>query len=87
MITLAGVLALSKCDTSELPPEQRYIHEVSSQNGIDLVITMLPSLAHCIHTAQASLHDNTYKRTYGVWKEWEVVVWHQRLNTRTFTKF
>ena len=45
-----------------------------------MIITMLPSLADRIHTADASLHDNTYKRLFGEWKEWEVVIWDKRLN-------
>ena len=35
-----------------------------------MIITMIPYLAERIHTANATLHDNTYKRVYGVWKEW-----------------
>jgi hypothetical protein len=40
-----------------------------------MIITMLPYLANLIHGADASLHDNTYKRVCGHWKEWEVVIW------------
>jgi hypothetical protein len=46
-----------------------------------MIITMLPYLANLIHSADASLHDNTYKRVFGHWKEWEVVIWDKRLNT------
>jgi hypothetical protein len=49
--------------------------------GVDMIITMLPFLANGIHDADASLHDNTYKRVFGNWKEWEVVIWDKRLNT------
>jgi hypothetical protein len=71
-----------KTDSTKLLPDQRYIHEVSSRDNIDVVITMLPNLARLIHKAKASLHDNTYKRTHGIWKEWEVVIWCDRLNMR-----
>ena len=41
---------------------------------------MLPGLASRVHDADATLHDNTYKRVFGEWKEWEVVMWDKRLN-------
>jgi hypothetical protein len=84
MLFTLGVLARLKSDVKTLLPHQRYIHEISSRDHIDIVITMLPKLAHLIHNAKATLHDNTYKRTHGTWKEWEVVVWDDRLNMRTF---
>ncbi|KAJ7615487.1 hypothetical protein FB45DRAFT_757736 [Roridomyces roridus] len=65
-----------------LPHEKQYIWHVSSGNNLDLVITMLPFLAGRIHVAKASLHDNTYARIHGAWKEWEVVVWDDRYNCR-----
>ena len=71
----------------ELLPEKRYIHKVRSQDGVDMIITMLPSLAALIHTADSTLHDNTYKRVYGKWKEWEVVIWDKRLNMSKFVLF
>ncbi|KAJ7288735.1 hypothetical protein C8J57DRAFT_1642908 [Mycena rebaudengoi] len=46
--------------------------KVTSENGQEIVITMLPYLAERIHHAKASLHDNTYTRVHGPWKEWEV---------------
>ena len=41
---------------------------------------MLPQLAAKMHDVHASLHDNTYKRPFGKWKEWEVVIWDDCLN-------
>ena len=52
-----------------------------------MIITMLPSLAALIHTADSTLHDNTYKQVYGKWKEWEVVIWDKRLNMSKFVLF
>lgn len=65
-----------------LPHERQYIWRVTSENGQDMVITMLPYLAGRIHAAKASLHDNTYCRIHGIWKEWEVVIWDDRDNFR-----
>ncbi|KAJ7730115.1 hypothetical protein DFH07DRAFT_756469, partial [Mycena maculata] len=41
-----------------------------------------PYLANLIHGVQASLHDNTYARVHGTWKEWEVVIFLERFNFR-----
>ncbi|EDR04794.1 uncharacterized protein LACBIDRAFT_330283 [Laccaria bicolor S238N-H82] len=79
---IEGALYCQRLNHENLPPEARYIHEVSSRDGVDLIITMLPSLAARIHSARATLHDNTYKHVFGKWKEWEVVVWDSRLNMR-----
>ncbi|KAF8179702.1 hypothetical protein K438DRAFT_1768737 [Mycena galopus ATCC 62051] len=36
--------------------------------------------ANLIHRVKVSLHDNTYARIHGEWKEWEVVIWDDRQN-------
>ncbi|KAF9044099.1 hypothetical protein BJ165DRAFT_1347476, partial [Panaeolus papilionaceus] len=78
-----GVAHIKSQDDSKLPKEQRYIHEMlSTHDGVQIVITMLSSLAACIHDADSTLHDTTYTRCYGEWKEWEVVIWDKRLNMR-----
>ncbi|KAJ7187531.1 hypothetical protein B0H12DRAFT_1040311, partial [Mycena haematopus] len=66
----------------KLAHERQYIWRVTSEKGQDIVITMLPYLADRIHFAKASLHDNTYCRLHGLWKEWEIVVWDQGDNCR-----
>ena len=38
-----------------LLPEKRYSHKVRSQDGVDMIITMLPSLAALIHMADLTL--------------------------------
>lgn len=76
-----GVLYHQKIGRQQHPLEKQYIHEVQSRDGVNMVVTMLPSLADRVHAADASLHDNTYKRLFGEWKEWEVVIWDKRLNT------
>jgi len=83
----SGALYFQQLNYQNLPPEARYIHEVSSRDGVDLIITMLPFLAAHIHSARATLHDNTYKHVFGKWKEWEVVVWDSRLNMRTWATY
>ena len=75
--SLVGVVA-HKEQEQEQPPDQCYIHCISELVDIQLIIPMLSYLA--AHTAWASLHDNTYKRTYGNWREWEVVIWDDHLN-------
>ncbi|KAJ3491080.1 hypothetical protein NLJ89_g11374 [Agrocybe chaxingu] len=79
---LEGVLYKKREDDSKLPLAKRYIHEISSQDGTDLIITMLAGLVERVHDADATLHDNTYKRVHGDWKEWEVVIWDKKLNMR-----
>ncbi|KAJ7440399.1 hypothetical protein B0H11DRAFT_1660472, partial [Mycena galericulata] len=74
---IEGVIYYQK-QMRSLPHEKQYIWNVASENGEEIVITMLPYLANLIHNAKASLHDNTYARLHGVWKEWEIVIWHHR---------
>ncbi|KAJ6527896.1 hypothetical protein DFH09DRAFT_1285635 [Mycena vulgaris] len=79
-----GVCFFQKKMRETLPAEKRYIHHLTSEDGIEIILTMLPFLASCIHSAKASLHDNTYARVHGVWKEWEVVIWDDKLDFRVF---
>ncbi|KAJ7765293.1 hypothetical protein B0H16DRAFT_1310196 [Mycena metata] len=65
-----------------LPREKQYIWRVTSEYREELIITMLPYLANLIHRVKVSLHDNTYARVHGEWKEWEVVIWDDRCNIR-----
>jgi hypothetical protein len=84
---LLGVFACMR-DQQNLPPEKRYVHQVSSEDGTDVIVTMLPGLARLIHHADMTLHNNTYKRAHGIWKEWEVVLWNSQLNMcMPFTPF
>ena len=83
----SGALHFQRLNYQNLPAEARYIHEVSSREGVDLIITMLPFLAAHIHSARATLHDTTYKRVFGKWKEWEVVVWDSQLNMRMWATY
>ena len=66
----------------EFPPEAQYIRNIYSQHDLTVIITTLAPLTDLIHSTNASLHDNTYKRLHGNWKEWEVVIWNWRLNKR-----
>lgn len=77
---LSGVFHQKQGDDGDLPAPKQYIQEILSKDGVNMVITMLPGLASRVHDADATLHDNTYKRVFGEWKEWEVVMWDKRLN-------
>ncbi|KAF9563822.1 hypothetical protein CPC08DRAFT_721395 [Agrocybe pediades] len=83
-IGLKGVIHLKQKDDDELPLEDRYIHSISL-DGFKVIVTMVPGSAKRIHLASSTLHDNTYKRVYGDWKEWEVVIWDASLNMRRVT--
>ncbi|KAJ7086972.1 hypothetical protein C8R44DRAFT_900928 [Mycena epipterygia] len=78
---IEGVLAWQK-QMQSLPHGKQYVWKVTSENGEEIVITMLPYLADRIHHAKASLHDNTYARVHGIWKEWEVVIWDYKFDFR-----
>ena len=47
-----------------------------------IIVTMLKAGALLLSRADVSFNDNTYNRTAGEWKEWEVVVWDARLERR-----
>ncbi|KAJ7119239.1 hypothetical protein C8R43DRAFT_1152428 [Mycena crocata] len=78
---IEGVLYFQK-QMQSLPHEKQYVWTIISDHGEEIVITMLPYLAERIHLAKASLHDNTYARVHGTWKEWEVVIWDHRVDHR-----
>ncbi|KAJ7232996.1 hypothetical protein B0H12DRAFT_1028746, partial [Mycena haematopus] len=77
-----GVCFFQQKMRDTLPIEKQYIQYLISEDGVQLVLTMLPYLAGRIHFSKASLHDNTYGRLHGVWKEWEVVIWDDKFDTR-----
>ncbi|KAJ7196031.1 hypothetical protein GGX14DRAFT_327140, partial [Mycena pura] len=77
-----GVCFFEQKMRDTLPTEKRYIQYLISEDGVQLVLTMLPYLASRIHFCKASLHDNTYARLHGVWKEWEVVIWDDKFDAR-----
>ena len=76
-------MALHEKEFKSIPLEDRYIHKVEASGRVRVVVTMLRGLAELLHTARATLHDNTYKRVQGDWKEWEATLWHDRLRMRT----
>ncbi|KAJ7850344.1 hypothetical protein B0H13DRAFT_1905751 [Mycena leptocephala] len=77
-----GVCFLQKKMQETLPADKRHIQSLTSKKGIEVILTMLPFLAGRLHAAKASLHDNTYARVHGQWKEWEVVIWDDKINFR-----
>ncbi|KAJ7038863.1 hypothetical protein C8F04DRAFT_1392709 [Mycena alexandri] len=78
---IEGVIFRQK-QMQKLPRGKQYIWRVTSELGEEMVITMLPYLANLIHIAKVSLHDNTYARVHGIWKEWEVVIWDHSVDFR-----
>ena len=69
-----GVSHLSHQDFTSLPPEARYIHTTISQDGIRVVVTMIPAAARYFHEVNHVMMDNTYKRVKGDFNEWEVTL-------------
>ncbi|TFY62625.1 hypothetical protein EVJ58_g3736, partial [Rhodofomes roseus] len=78
---IEGVMAYYSMDQQK-PKDERYVHSVNATDGINLIITMNPVLARRLHDVLYSLHDNTYKRVSGSWKEWEATYWDEILNMR-----
>ena len=79
-------MALYEAEQSK-PMADRYIHEISSCDGINIIVTLIPALAERLHFAKATQHDNTYKRAHGEWKEWEATIWDEQLDKRTNWSF
>ena len=69
-------------------PEERYIHSIHSEpleddgKQIHVIVTMLPALSPLVHQARATFHDYTYKRVFGEFNEWEVVMFEPETNSR-----
>ena len=72
-------------------PKDRYVHHVYHEDGIDIIVTMLPGLANRVHLCRTTIHDGTYKRVKDVvqigseqirWKEWEVTIFDPVYNQR-----
>jgi hypothetical protein len=87
---LEGVKARQQMDL-KVPENLRYIQKIIHEDGIDIVVTMLPGLAQRIHGVRTILMDNTYKRVHDQvkiekcelkFKEWEVVIFEPYLNSR-----
>jgi hypothetical protein len=61
----------------------RYIHSIeSSPEDGTIVFTAVPGLANLIHRAPSAQFDFTYDLPKGEWKEWEVVVFDEKLGCR-----
>ena len=54
---------------------------------IEVVVTMLSGLAEFVHDASATEHDTTFKRVFGKFNEWEVVIWEKSLCRRQYHSF
>ncbi|KIJ40080.1 hypothetical protein M422DRAFT_49367 [Sphaerobolus stellatus SS14] len=82
-----GVVAAHMEDMKK-NPEDRYIHYVQTElssdgNGnIEVVVMMNAKLVQELHSARASLYDNTYKKVLRAHNEWEAVIWNDKLNCR-----
>jgi len=75
------------------PVQERYIQSIHSElcddggDQIEVIVTMLPMLAQLVHEVTSTQHDTTYKRVFGSFNEWEIVVWDPRLCRREFSSF
>ncbi|KAF9004431.1 hypothetical protein BDZ89DRAFT_1238367 [Hymenopellis radicata] len=81
-----GIFARQSADIKDLSLEEQYIHEVRLSGGREgnVVVTIYQELVELIHSARSTFHDHTYKRVRDKdWKEWEVVLFNLRLNSRT----
>jgi hypothetical protein len=83
--SLTGVQHLAEVEAKR-PTSDTYIHKIISETGqetrMHIVFTLVPALAARVHNADYTVHDFTYKRVWGDWKEWEVVIWDNRLSKR-----
>jgi hypothetical protein len=77
-----------ECDNTEteLPKSERYIHAVTSKDGIRLVVTMHPEIVKYIHSVTYLVIDYTFKRIRGEFNEWAVASMLERFQTRRFLK-
>ena len=73
---------MAQREREDLKEEDRYIHVMHDEGDTRIIVTMLKAGALLLLRADVSFNDNTYKRTAGEWKEWEVVVWDARLERR-----
>ncbi|EJD50393.1 hypothetical protein AURDEDRAFT_160296 [Auricularia subglabra TFB-10046 SS5] len=79
-----GLTAVFDCmgkQRDTLPASDVYIHEVSD-NGIPIIICMLPRLVREIHSARSIVVDMTYKTIAGNFKLWHVVMFSAKYNRR-----
>ena len=73
-------------------PSERYIQAIYSQPCKDggpqiyIVVTMLPELIALVHQVHTTQHDMTYKRVFGEFNEWEVVIWDQYRNSSKYSE-
>ncbi|KAF8231855.1 hypothetical protein L208DRAFT_1398188, partial [Tricholoma matsutake] len=64
----------------KLSPDERYIWHLHMEGDIKLAVTMNPTLAALIHTAQYLVGDYTFKQVNGELDECEFVIWHAKMN-------
>ncbi|KIO25136.1 hypothetical protein M407DRAFT_8592 [Tulasnella calospora MUT 4182] len=66
----------------KLPLQDRYIFAASTtSDNAFVIVTLNPELAQYLHATEFVQVDTTFKRVYGDYNEWKVVVWFCRLNT------
>jgi hypothetical protein len=71
----------------EKEPGNWYLHHIdvspSNPEAGMIAVTMNVQLAQLVHSANYTIHDNTYKRVGDSgWYEWEVVIWYAPANRR-----
>ncbi len=85
-LTSQGVVEQQQRDRQKLEPKDLYIHAIEI-GDMPVIVTFRVGLARRIFLLRETFHDNTYKRVYGEWKEWEVAGFDPVLNRRTCTAF
>ncbi|KAF9548279.1 hypothetical protein CPC08DRAFT_729541, partial [Agrocybe pediades] len=66
----------------KLPPQQRYIHSVTTKGNCHCVVTMLYDIVQHIHSARFLVLDYTFKRVGGDMNEWEIAGTIERYKMR-----
>ncbi|KAG6818394.1 hypothetical protein H0H93_005275 [Arthromyces matolae] len=66
----------------QLPESKRYLWHILMTGNLKLVVTMNPTLAGLVHSAQFLQCDYTFKRVHGEFDELEFVIWHRATTER-----
>ncbi|KAJ6450516.1 hypothetical protein C8R45DRAFT_848984 [Mycena sanguinolenta] len=66
-----------------LPSRNRYIHGVTMQSDMDIIITVNPDLAEHVHDASWIMVDTTFAVVHGTMNEWKLLIWLNGLDKRT----
>ncbi|KAJ7491609.1 hypothetical protein B0H11DRAFT_1911874 [Mycena galericulata] len=60
----------------------RYIHAVTMQADMDIIITLNPELAELVHDASWIMVDTTFAVVHGTTNEWKLLIWLNGIDKR-----